>query len=229
MGINLFIDIETLPTELPIIQQRATSDIGPPANYKSEEAIAKWWSENGNAKKEEAISKTALDGTWGRVFCIGFAVNDGPIQVIADTDEVNVLNQLATRLNNLCKADVKSGGLWDQSATWIGHNVQDFDLRFIWQRSRIHGVRLPFALPLGKPSYSKGPYVFDTMREWAGWKGFVKQTDLELAFGLERNDPLPTGGAEVFQAFKEGRTADVIAHCTEDVRLLRDLYQRMVA
>jgi len=125
-------------------------------------------------------------------------------------------------------ATTNHGDLWSQVALWIGHNVIDFDLRFIWQRALINNAHLPFALPIGKPSYGRGPYAYDTMREWAGFKGTVKQTDLELAFGLTRTDPLVNGGADVFTAYGEGRVEDVKAHCSEDVRLLRELYRRMV-
>ena len=73
--------------------------------------------------------------------------------------------------------------------------------------------------------YPRGPYLFDTMKEWSGWGKYVKQTDLELAFGLTRTDPLARGGADVAAADAD----DVVAHCREDVRLLREIYRRMAA
>lgn len=230
MATEIFIDIETIPTSRTDIQARCVTDVMPPANYKSEEAITKWWKESGEAKKEEAIAKTALDGTWGEVICIGFAVNDGPIDVLGRAlTEADLLNTWALTLSSRCSKTVRSGDMWEQSARWIGHNLQDFDLRFLWQRSRINGVRLPFALPIGKPAYGRGPYVYDTMREWAGWKGYVKQTDLELAFNMNRSDPLASGGADVYAAYKAGKLDEIKEHCRQDVTLLRDIYRKMAA
>lgn len=223
---NIFLDIETTCTSRREILDRICADIGPPGNYKKEESISQWWASEGDKKKQEAIDSTALNGTWGEVICIGFAVDDGDVQVVSEASELETLSRFAERLSVTCKNAVNN---WEYHATWIGHNVQDFDLRFLWQRFRIRQIKLPFCMPLGKPNYNRGPYVYDTMKEWAGWKDRIKQTDLELAFGLSRKDPLPKGGAEVGQAYREGRIADIQQHCSEDLRLLREIYRRMAA
>lgn len=230
MTTEIFVDIETIGTSRQDIIDRLAADVAPPANYKSEEAITKWWRESGDAKKLEAAAKTALDGTWGEVICIGFAINDGPVEVIGRAlTEADLLNTWALTLQSQCVKTVRSGDMWEPAARWIGHNLQDFDLRFLWQRSRITGVRLPFGIPIGKPSYGRGPYVYDTMKEWAGWGNRVKQKDLELAFNLSRIDPLEMGGADVGAAYKEGRLDDIKEHCQQDIINLRNIYRRMVA
>jgi hypothetical protein len=108
---------------------------------------------------------------------------------------------------------------------WIGHNLAAFDIRFLWQRYKVCNVMLPVRFPLER--YPKGPYVYDTMTEWSGWNGKVKQTDLELAFGFTRTDPLERGGADVGAAHASGNDAAVKAHCFQDVTLLRQIYHRM--
>jgi hypothetical protein len=220
---RIFLDIETKPTTIPEIVDRLASTVKPPANYKSAEAIAKWWAENGDAQRAEAVNKTALDGTFGRIACIGWAVDDSGVYVTSDEDERELLCRWASELVNVIEAQLPDPHQWDTRATWIGHNLQDFDIRFIWQRCRVNRVRLPFRLPLDR--YPKGPWLFDTMKEWSGWGKYVKQTDLELAFGLSRSDPLARGGADVAAAELD----DVLAHCREDVRLLREIYRRMAA
>lgn len=230
MTCNIYIDIETIPTSRADIQARAAEKVAPPGNIKKPESISEWWKTEGDAAKQDAIAKTALDGTWGEIICIGFAVNDGDVEVVGRAlTEADCINTWMLKLQSQARHTVRSGDIWDQSANWIGHNVQDFDLRFLWQRSRILGVQLPFKLPLGKPSYSRGPYLYDTMKEWSGWGNRIKQTDLELAFGIERVDPLTTGGAEVFKAYREGRLDDIKAHCRQDIENLRAIHKRMVA
>lgn len=220
---RIFCDIETKPTTIPQIVDRLASTVKPPANYKSAEAIAKWWAENGEAQKVEAVNKTALDGTFGRIACIGWAVDDSGIYVTTDDDERELLVRWASELVNVIEAQLPDPHQWDARVTWVGHNLQDFDIRFIWQRCRVNRVRLPFRLPMDR--YPKGPWLFDTMKEWSGWGKYVKQADLELAFGLDRTDPLTRGGADVAAAELD----DVVAHCREDVRLLREIYRRMAA
>ena len=222
---RIFLDIETRATELPAVLERVTDGVRTPANYKGPDTLAKWWAEQDEAQKAEAVHKTALDGTCGQIQCIGWAVDDSAIYVTTaeGRSERELLIAWGSELSSVVESTLLDPHQWDTRATWIGHNVQDFDIRFVWQRSRINGVKLPFRLPMDR--YPRGPYLFDTMKEWSGWGKYVKQTDLELAFGLTRTDPLARGGADVAAADAD----DVVAHCREDVRLLREIYRRMAA
>jgi hypothetical protein len=232
MRFDIYLDIETLPASRPDIIERLTADVSPPANYKSEEAIAKWWAEKGQQAKDEAIATTALNGTWGEVLAIGIAVNERDPVVLIRGDAFPTERELIehwaltveSEVNGACRYESEAIG-WDTRAEWIGHNIEDFDLRFIRQRACINGVRLPFKLPLER--YPRGPHRFDTMKEWGGWNGRVKQADMELAFGLTRNDTIT--GADVWRMWKEGNLALIHNHCREDVRLLREIHLRMVA
>lgn len=227
MSIEIFLDIETIPTSRLDIQARCVADVAPPGNYKKPETIAEWWAKEGDAKKAEAISRTALDGTWGEIVIIGIAVNDEPAQVFGrGLTEADLLNTFGLMLDSACKREIASGDMWPTIAKWIGHNIIDFDLRFIWQRCKILGVSLPFSLPLGK-AYDR--HVFDTMKEWAGYRDRISLSDLELAFGVPRIDPLANGGADVFTAFQEGRIADIKEHCRQDIENLRSVYRRIAA
>lgn len=224
--IEIFIDIETVPTTRAEVIAQCIADVGPPANYKKAETIEQWWETEGEAKKARAVEATALDGTWGELLMVGIAVDDAPVEVLRrTTTEADLLRQFALTLNDRCMKADRGSPMWPAIAKWIGHHIMDFDLRFLWQRSRLCGVPFPFSLPLRQHS----PSVFDTMKEWAGPRGYIKQTDLELAFNIERDDPLPNGGADVFAAFKEGRIDDIAEHVRLDVEDVRKIYRRMTA
>ena len=100
--LRIFLDCETRPTSRMSVREAVTADIGPPGNYKSAEAIAKWWSENGEAKRADAIARTALDGTWGEIVCIGYAVDDKPVSVITATTERDTLANFVQSLTIDC-------------------------------------------------------------------------------------------------------------------------------
>jgi len=223
--INIYIDIETLPTDNEKIRERIAATIKAPGNYKKPESIKQWMDENFQTEFQAAVQKTALDGTWGKIVCIGWAVDDGPVNVTIGDGEFEVLTRwadgLAIEIDRIHgKSSEDYGRPWWTRAQWIGHNIQDFDIRFLWQRLRIHRLQLNFPLPMER--YPKGPYIYDTMKEWSGYGKYVKQTDLELAFGIERNDPLASG-ADVATA----SLADIVAHCEEDVRCLRLIHKVM--
>jgi predicted PolB exonuclease-like 3'-5' exonuclease len=226
MTIELGIDIETIPTSRADVIARYVAKVEPPGQYKKPESIAQWWASEGDAKKQEAIARTALDGTWGEIICIGLYVNDEPAEVLTrDGTEHALLTRFGEIVEAKCKAADHSGDMWQIVTRWIGHNIIDFDLRFLWQRQKLLGVKLPFNLPMQRNQSN----VYDTMKEWAGYKERVSMKDLELAFGIGRDDPLPLGGAEVFQAYQNGRIADIAEHCRVDVENLRGIYRKMTA
>ena len=101
---NIYLDIETRPTGQADIQEKLIAGIKPPGNYKSQEAITKWWAENGEAQKSVAIMGTALDGLWGEICCIGFAIDDGPVLTIVDNPEANILTAWSREVTATVKA-----------------------------------------------------------------------------------------------------------------------------
>ncbi len=224
--IEIFLDIETIPTQREDIIKRVIEGVTPPANYKKEETIAQWWATEGDAKKQAAIERTALNGSYGEIISITFAVDEGPIEVIGrDGSEAEQLRRFALALDDKCKKADRGSNMWAVIAKWIGHNIEEFDLRFLWQRSKVCEVPFPFQLPLRR--YSQ--MVYDTMKEWSGQRDFISQKDLEMVFQIQRVDPLPNGGADVWQAYKEGRLDDIYQHNYVDVENLRKCYRRMTA
>ena len=78
----------------------------------------------GEAKRAEAINRTALDGTWGEIVCVGYAVDDGIVGVIHCETEADTLRAFVSALDMSCH-DVPA---WQMNAMYIGHNVAGFDL-----------------------------------------------------------------------------------------------------
>jgi len=206
---KLFLDIETLPadTEDPAILE-SLKLLYEKRNSKMEEEA--------KISFEEFVDKTSFDGSFGRVACIA---------VGKDNEEV------------VCHSSDESG-TWDekrllewfwkvaeQSDLFVGHNIFDFDTRFICQRSVVLGARPTKDFNFGR--YRSNP-IFDTMQEWTkwGWAGKLTLEHLALALGI----PTPKvgiDGSQVAEFYKQGKIKEICEYCKRDVETTREIYKRM--
>lgn len=218
---TLFLDIETIPTEREDVIADLRSGIKPPAQYKKPESIAEWMRDNLEAETDQAVRKTALDGAFGRVCVAGFAIDEGEVDSVSDdTDEGVVLRGL----NNFLDASISPNHF--RSVIVVTHYGTGFDLRFLWQRCIVHGIK---PHPIIRQAAMAKPWdacVYDTMVQWAGQKGSISLDKLCRALGVES----PKGemdGSMVYDYVRAGRIADVAAYCRRDVEALREVYYRM--
>jgi hypothetical protein len=108
---------------------------------------------------------------------------------------------------------------------WIGHYITGFDLRFIWQRCVINGVKPVINIPYDAKPWSNN--IFDTCIEWKGQYGSSSsnQSMLCKAFGIKSQEGID--GSEVYNAYLNGEYQKIIDHCRDDVEQVRELYKRM--
>ncbi len=110
----------------------------------------------------------------------------------------------------------------------IGHNVLDFDLPFIYKRSRINRVHPSVLLSFAR--YRSVP-IYDTMREWAHWNPQAPHISLEqladvLGGGLAKTEGMD--GGRVYDEFLAGNHDRIATYCLRDVEIARAIYYRMV-
>jgi len=215
---NLFIDIETLPDQRPDAFKNILNTVEPPANYKKAESIQKWKDEQGESVAQETYRKTALKGIAGEVLSIAWALDDGEIEGLLRMPGESE----ADLLSKFFKSVYRQLDHGHSRLTWIGHNVIEFDLRFIKQRCLVNDVRPSFVIPADA---KHGNVVFDTMREWCGWKGYVSQQALCDAFGIDGKSDMT--GADVYDEYLAGNYKKILDYNKDDVRIVRELFQRM--
>lgn len=215
--IELCIDIETIPGQAEWIKEEARGKVSAPGNYKKPESIAQWMEENAESVADEIWRKTALDGSRGELLVFGFAVDvdeQASFYRAIDGSEGDLLQ-------NIYDALAKIG----PKPLWIGHNITGFDLRFLWQRSVINGVKPSIQLP-----YDAKPWddrVFDTMYEWAGLNGQGRKSldAVCKALGIEGKGDID--GSKVWNYAKEGKIHEISEYCKDDVNKTMQIYKRM--
>ncbi len=162
--------------------------------------------------EEQYIKRLSLSAVTARVLCIGFALEpppDAPAEILSG-DETAILKQF--------------WALVERSDLLIGHNVLDFDLKFIVQRSTIHRIKPSRDIPFAR--FRSAP-VFDTMQEWTRWgRDGVSLEGLALVLGL----PSPKqgmDGSKVYPAFVAGQLDQIYRYCRGDVETVRRVYRRL--
>lgn len=201
---KLYFDIETIRSE----QAPSRDEIKVPGNYSKQETIDKYIDEN----LELEWNKTALSSLKGRIFCIGYAIDDEPAQVITGTEE-----EIIKEFEKLVMENV-----WME---WIGHNILTFDLPFIYHRAIKYGAKsLRNVIPHEK--YPKN--VYDTMSMWAGtnYKDMTSVKSIAKYLGLD-NHKEEMDGSKVGELYLKGEYSKIYEYCKEDVELERKIYKML--
>lgn len=214
----VYLDIETVPAQTEEAKARIAATVKCPGNIKKPESIAAWEKEQKLAAVEEAIAKSGLNAAFGHICCIGWAI--GAEKVLTRfTDDVQYEAYMLDTFFQEASKQIGNG-----FPVIVGHNVVGFDIRFIWQRAMVLGVRVPNWFPRDpKPC---GNDCFDTMTAWAGARDTISMDNLALALGLPGKGDID--GSMVGQMFADGRHEEIADYCRQDVERTRAIHQRMM-
>jgi predicted PolB exonuclease-like 3'-5' exonuclease len=160
----------------------------------------------------DIVKKLSLSAATARILCLGYAIEperDSPAHVLHG-DEADILKRF-----------------WELAAgchLFVGHNVLDFDLRFIYQRSVVHQIKPSREIPFAR--FRRIP-VFDTMHEWSQWGREHISLDL-LARTLGIPSPKEClDGSKVYPYYCAGRLPEICEYCKCDVETVRQVYRRL--
>jgi predicted PolB exonuclease-like 3'-5' exonuclease len=160
----------------------------------------------------ELIKKLSLSAATAKIFCLCYAI-EPPAGALVETlqgDEQEIIK-----------------GFWKLAADcnlFVGHNILDFDLRFIYQRSVIHQIKPSRDIPFTR--FRNAP-IYDTMQEWSKWGREHASLDL-LAKALGVPSPKEKlDGSKVYPYYRAGRLAEICEYCKCDVDSVRQVYRRL--
>lgn len=207
---NLFFDIETIPADESLRDTAVDAELKKIA--KRQETTEE--TQKSSKNRETIYRSTSLSGDFGRIFCVGYALGDKDVEIIKG-DEVDILEKWWEIANS---ADC-----------FIGHNIMDFDLPFIYKRSIVRKIK-PTAkhLNLSFARYRSFP-IYDTMREWEKWNPMrsISLDKLAKVLGLPSSKDGGIDGSQVYDAYLSGRQKEIYEYCKRDVELTRKVYKRM--
>jgi len=160
----------------------------------------------------ELIKKLSLSAATAKIICLCYAVEPSL------TNSIEVLQGEETDI-------IK--GFWKLAIDYnlfVGHNILDFDLRFIYQRSVIHQIKPSRDIPFTR--FRNAP-IYDTMQEWSKWgREHASLDSLSKALGI----PSPKenlDGSKVYPYYRAGKLPEIIEYCKRDVESVRQVYKRL--
>ena len=220
---RVHIDIETIPQQPEdSAKELIAKEIKAPAAMKKQETIDDWHSGAGKYAyvKDKAIEDkyraTSFDASKGQICSIAFAVDDDDI-ISYSSDAGCDGDLLQDFFDDL---DHRMSG---KAPFFIGHYIAGFDLKFIFHRSVINGIRPPFKLPFnGRHDQD----FYDNMIAWSGFKDRISQDDLCRALGIE-GKPGDINGSKVWDFYKAGGIKKIDEYNRDDVEKSRLIYKRI--
>jgi DNA polymerase elongation subunit (family B) len=198
---TLVIDIETFAGEKP-----DPSEIKAPSNYKSEESIKKY--QEANADKE--WRKQALSSINGRVWCIGYALNDEEPGCLTGNTEKDLMFQFDEMLSGL------------GYPTIVAHNGLDFDFLFLFHRALKYGC-----VNIINKFGEKSSLLVDTMKIMDGpsWKKMTSLDNMCKLLGVEGKGDVD--GSMVHDMVLAGEYDKITEYCIHDVVVLKKCYLKL--
>lgn len=201
MSKTVFFDLETIPADESVADlvreqfERKSAYSSSSSSYRRPVTF------------EEYLHGTSLDPNFGRILCVGYAIDDEPVAVVHGDSERDILEEFWK--------------LADGATLLVGHNAVSFDVPFLWKRSILNGVKPTINL-------EDQSVIGDTMLMW-DYRMPRKHTSLDLLAKLlgipSSKDKMD--GSEVYDYYRAGKLEDIYTYCKKDVEVTRSVYKKL--
>lgn len=219
---RIYLDIETRPCDDPDLIAELVADIRPPGSMKRADTIAEWERTERPQREQEVIARTSLDGAYGRVCIIGWAINNQEPQAIVSADEASLLHAFFGEIQ-LATASPSVG-----LVRWVGHNLYGFDLPFLRKRAMLLGITPPFHLRNAMMARQWDASIADTMLMWdSRQEARISLDRLCRLFHLPSPKAGGIDGSKVAELFAAGEYELLGEYCRADVESTRRVYRAL--
>lgn len=209
------LDLETVPLAAALEAPYPSEERQPPANYKAEDAIARWREADRQKWRDDRVKACSVNPRLGRIVCA--ATPTDTVLAPREADEPALLRAVWAWL-------AASGG---RVVTWNGA----FDLRFLLVRSLAHRVAPtvdPFTIGRWFHRYQTTPH-FDCksvllngdvkvagegLAEWGAFLGLGTKAD-------------GRSGADVWPLYQAGDLEAIRTYCQQDAALTHAIYDTL--
>jgi len=214
-------------------KEKACADLGMTDNdeikFTSKANALDLWAARFKEEKSEEVAqaewrKTSFDGSRGRIAVIGLQFNDeSPIAFYrGDYRDPDAEREILTDAFEAIADNFSPQSM--RNPLYVGHYVAQFDLRFLFQRAVILGIKPPAIIPFQAKPW--GDDIFDTMTRWCGAQGSIKLDALCAALGvIGKTEGID--GSMVLDMVLDGRIDDVADYCCDDVTAAYRCYRKM--
>ncbi len=216
---KVVLDIETVQAtrnEWARLSGKLPASDGSPPAEAAYDLFAAGVAEEQRRAEDESYAKSAFDGTFSRIVCIGLLEFSDQMEARSavawfGADERELLRQFWARLAH------------DRPTLFITHNGLGFDLPFIKKRSIINQVKPSLDINLAK---FRAEPVYDTMAIWSNWdtRGWIKLDVLARALQVETKSG---SGEQVAEMWQKGQGPELAAYCLQDTYVTYACYCRM--
>ena len=230
---NIFLDLETCPSQAPGALDEIMATIRPPASYKKPETISAWWDTEAAGAADREWRKQSLDGgTQGEIISIALTSDStcptNPEWVRCrkpGESEADLIREAFAVVEGwqaeVCRELTPSARPWLPAVFPVAHHAA-FDMGFLWRRSRVLRIPVPAWLP--SPSSMKlGKDCHCTMHAWAGYGGTVSLDRLSKALGLP-SPKTDMHGSVVLDHWLNGETDKIAAYNLADTKAVEAIY-----
>lgn len=179
------------------------------------------WQDHFAPIKAEAVGienwrNTSFDGAQGELFSAAWATNDGEIlgvyRSLGDS-EFDLLTYAFDMMQTQCKTQ----------PFFVGNNIAGFDLKFLFKRAVILGVKPPFEL---KFDGRHNQHFYDLQQGWEGYNGRASLDSMCKALGIP-GKPDDIDGSKVWDFVEACKYQEVMDYNKHDVEQGREVYKRL--
>lgn len=226
---NLFIDIETVPSQHPEALVAVRASLKPPATLKKAESIAAWWANDAEQAAADTWRKQSLDGgTHGEIVSIALVCSMGQwvqCRPVGGSSEAELIAaafaQVAAWQAEEAHALAPNARAWQADIYPVAHNAA-FDMGFLWRRAIVNRVAVPTWLP--GPMARAGKDYGCSMLVWAGFGGRVSLDSLCSALGVHSPKDGGMDGSQVFDAWLAGEHERIAAYNLRDTIAVAEVW-----